>query len=653
MRYHLDAAPRREACMTRRSVGFSLLAVSVVAGACSTPPAPVKTNAFILLAVDASDVGRKLYQVHETIPASPGPLTLVYPKWLPGEHAPTGPITDLVGLSFSAGTNGTVIPWHRDDVDMYAFHLDVPAGAAAVEAQFQFLSALGTAGFSSAASATPHLAVVTWNQLLLYPEGAKTDEVQIRASLTLPAGWQFGTALVEASDAGAAGARVAGRPIFAPVSLTTLVDSPVLAGEFFKAVPIDAVHHKIELDLAADSAAALAISPELTGKLERLVAEADALFGARHFEDYHFLLSLSDHVAHFGLEHHQSNDSRVYEKAVVDQAVNLGVLSHEFVHSWNGKYRRPAGLATPDFQAPMKGELLWVYEGLTQYLGNLLAARSGLWTDQYYKERLAEVAAYLNNLPGRGWRPLEDTTTAAQLLYAAPAEWAALRRGTDFYDEGWLIWLDADTKIRELSHGQKSLDDFCRLFHGGPSGAPMVKPYGLDDVVSALNAVTPFDWKTFLNDRVSKPSTHAPLDGIGRGGWSLVYNDTRNLYNTLVEQGELKKTEAGYSLGLWVKDDGAIIDVVGGSSAFRAGLGPGMKVMVIGGKKWSPDALREAIAAATRSKQPMTLAVDNDGVVKVFTLDYHDGLREPHLERIVSAPDVLHDILAPQTKGGK
>ncbi|HEY8885729.1 MAG TPA: M61 family peptidase, partial [Chloroflexota bacterium] len=480
---------------------------------CSKTEAPGTTTpatGLLTLAVDAREVDRKLFHAREMIPANPGPLTLVYPKWLPGEHAPTGPITDLVGLTFSAA--GKPVTWQRDLVDMYAFHLDVPPGAQAVEATFDFLSAASTSGFSSAASVTPHLAVVTWNQLLLYPQGTKTDDVQIQASLKLPAGWKYGTALKASSTN-------AEELTFAPVSLTTLVDSPVLAGEFLLPISLDASSRPVEIDVAADSGASLEISPELTAKLKRLVAEADVMFGARHYTNYHFLLSLSDHVAHFGLEHHQSNDSRVYEKALLDQSPSLGVVAHEYVHSWNGKYRRPAGLSTPDFQTPMQGDLLWVYEGLTQYLGYVLAVRSGLWTEQYYRERLAQVAAYLDTLPGREWRPLVDTTIAAQLLYAAPNNWAALRRGTDFYDEGWLIWLDADTMIRQLSAGKMSLDDFCRKFHGGTSGSPMVKPYTLDDVVEALNEVAPYDWRTFLTSRVNRIGGHAPLDGLVRGGW--------------------------------------------------------------------------------------------------------------------------------------
>jgi predicted metalloprotease with PDZ domain len=464
----------------------------------------------------------------------------------------------------------------------------------------------------------------------------------VQASLKLPEGWNHGTALRTTAKQGA-------DLTFATVSLTTLVDSPVLAGEFFLPVPLDSAARPVELDLAADSAPSLQISGALTGKLKALVAEADALFGARHYDDYHFLLSLSDYVAHFGLEHHQSNDSRVYERAIVDQSPNLGVLAHEYVHSWNGKYRRPAGLATPDFQTPMQDELLYVYEGLTQYLGYVLAARSGLWSEQYYRERLAGIAAYLDNLPGREWRPLVDTTTAASLLYAAPNSWAAYRRGTDFYDEGWLIWLDADTLIRSMTNGTKSLDDFCQRFHGGVSGPPVVKPYTLDDVVAALNEVVAYDWKSFLTARVTATGAHAPLDGVGRAGWRLEYTDSRNDYLTLLEQGENKRTDAGSSIGVRVHDDGEIIDAFPGTAAYAAGLGPGMKILAVAGARWSPDALRGALAAGKRTQSPLVLKVQNQTVTRDVTIDYHGGLREPHLVRTQSA-DLLAAILAPRVK---
>ena len=418
-------------------------------------------------------------------------------------------------------------------------------------------------------------------------------------------------------------------------------------GEFFTSIPLDTSDRPVELDVAADSPSALVFSPALTGKLRQLVVEADALFGARQFESYrHFLLTLSDHVAHFGLEHHQSTDSRVYQRAAVDESPSLGVLAHEFVHSWNGKFRRPSGLATPNFQEPMRGDLLWVYEGLTQYLGYVLAVRSGLWTEQYYRERLAAIASSVDHTPGRAWRPLADTATAAQLLYAAPPAWASLRRGTDFYDEGWLIWLDVDTEIRQLTKGGRAIDDFCHRFHGGGSGSPAVSPYTLDDVVATLNQVAPFDWKTFLLARVNATGLGAPLDGIDRAGWRLAYTDVRNDYLKTVEQGEKRTTDLVDSLGVQLGADGSIIDAVVGSPAFLAGLGPGMRILTISGKPYSPDGLRAALSLAARPGPPIFMQIDNEGTVTTMPVDYRGGLREPHLQQVPGRPDVLASILA-------
>src|SRR3989475_1496702 len=564
--------------MNRKLKLFPLAAAAVVCF--QTQVVVAKANAAtgpITLSVDATEAPRKLFHARMTMPVSPGPMTLVYPKWIPGEHGPTGPIIDLAGLRITGG--GKTIPWRRDDVEMYAFHFEVPAGVREIEVALDFLSPTFAGGFTAGASTTSHLAIVTWNQLLLYPEGANISDVTFKADLTLPAGWKFGTSLPLSGHAGHPG-----QVNFAPVSLERLVDSPVLAGEYFLVIPL-AANPPNEIDIAADNNADLAISPELVTTLKRIVSEAVSLFGATHYTHYHFLLTLSDHTAHFGLEHHESNDSRVSERALLDDAlrdVSLGVLPHEFVHSWNGKYRRPAGLTTPNYQEPMKGELLWVYEGLTQYLGNLLSARSGLWTGQQYREHLAQIAADLDHKPGRMWRPLIDTTIAAQILYGAPAEWNSLRRSVDFYDEGWLIWLDTDTKIRDLTGGAKSLDDFCKRFHGAPSTAPMVKTYVFDDVVATLNEVAPFDWRTFLQTRLNSTDFHAPLGGIERGGWKLAYQATPN--GGLKDQEQVRKfTELGFSIGLRLNEDGSIADVIEGLAAAKAGIGPGMKLIAVNG----------------------------------------------------------------------
>jgi predicted metalloprotease with PDZ domain len=597
----------------------------------------------ITLNVDATEAPRKLFHAHMTIPVNPGPLTLVYPKWIPGEHGPTGPIINLAGLKFTAG--GKTIPWRRDDVEMYAFHLEVPAGMKELEASLDFLSPTFAGGFTAGASTTSHLAIVTWNQLVLYPDGANANDVTFKPSLTLPAGWKFGTSLDVARQA-------TGKVDFAPVSLERLVDSPVLAGEYFLVIPL-AANPANEIDIAADNPADLKISAELTTTLKRVVAEAVTLFGATHYTHYHFLLTLSDHTAHFGLEHHESNDSRVAERALVDdvyRSLSLGVLPHEFVHSWNGKYRRPAGLATPNFQEPMKGELLWVYEGLTEYLGNLISARSGLWTAQQYRDQLAETAADLDHKPGRMTRPLIDTTIAAQLLYNAPEEWTSIRRSVDFYDEGWLIWLDVDTKIRELSNGAKTLDDFCKRFHGAPSSAPMVRPYTFDDVLTTLNEVAPFDWRNFLQTRLNSTDAGAPLGGIERGGWKLAYQTVPNAY--LRDWESVRQAmELGFSVGLRLNSDGRIGDVIEGSAAAKAGIGPGMKVVAVNGKAYSAEILRDAIKATTDPRQRrIDLLIDNEGHIESHAVSYAEGEKYPVLERDPTKPDVLSKIIAPLTR---
>lgn len=638
----------------KKVLSLSLLLVSVFAlvgaqknsaiFAQTTRASGAQQQQSIKLTVDATEVPRKLFHAQMLIPAAPGPLTLLYPEWIPGEHGPTGPIINLAGLKMTA--NGKTLAWQRDAVDMYAFHVEVPAGAKEIEVALDYLAPTFAGGFSAGSSTTSHLAIVTWNQLVLYPQGVGSDDITYTASLRLPEGWKFGTALTVVKQGRE-------RIDFAPVSLTTLIDSPVLAGENYRAIDISASGSPhVELDLAADSAVALDASPQFQAAMRKLVVEAGALFGAQHYEHYNFLLTLSDRVAHFGLEHHQSNDSRVNERSLIDDTYGrlaLGVVSHEYVHSWNGKYRRPAGLATPDYQQPMKGELLWVYEGLTQYLGNVLAARSGIWTPEEYREHLAQIAANLDHRPGRLTRPLIDTTIGAQLFYNAPSEWAADRRGTDFYDEGWLIWLDADTLIRQQTGGKRTLDDFCQRFHGAPSGAPVVKTYTFDDVVSTLNDVAPYDWRKFLNDRLYSTDFHAPLDGIARGGWRLAYDGTQTQLIKDLENGR-ESVEMGYSIGLRLQTNGMIQDVISGTPGAKAGLGPGMVITAVNGRKWSSDVLRDEVSAAAKSKTaPMALLVNNEGAMKTYTIDYHGGEQYPHLVRDDTKPDLLGQILAPRT----
>jgi predicted metalloprotease with PDZ domain len=623
-----------------------LTLVTLTAAAMIVAASPARADykgGTITLAVDASEAPRKILHAKMTVPVEPGPLTLVYPKWIPGEHGPTGPLTDVAGLRFTAA--GKPLRWTRDLVDMHALSCDVPAGVTSLEVSFDFISAATPEGFSSAASCTEKLILLSWNQVLLYPAGRRTDDLSFSASLKLPAGWKYGTALpVQKESAGAIQ--------FAPTSLTSLVDSPVIAGVNFRRVELAATPPQY-LDMAADSPEALAIPDAEVMKLRKLTSEAYALFGTRHFREYHFLLTLSDHVAHFGLEHHESSDDRVDERTWLDNDLRIAhsnLLSHELVHSWNGKYRRPVGLATPDFQTPMKDDLLWVYEGLTQYLGFVLAGRSGIREPQVCQDNLALAAASLDNQPGRTWRPLIDTAVEAQRLYESSRMWGSWRRGTDFYNEGLLIWLEADVLIRQQTKGAKSLDDFCRAFHGGPGGVPKVSPYTFDDVVTAMNQVAPYDWRGFFTTRLESLSPRAPLGGVTQGGWRVVYRDSVPTTLKSLEEAD-KDIDLTYSIGIRVKrEDGVIEDVLPGSAAGSAGMAPGMKLLAANGRKWSKFVLRDAVRATKATKDPLELLADNGEFIRTYRLDYHGGERYPYIERDSSKPDLVSEILKPNAQ---
>src|SRR5579863_10018803 len=475
-----------------------LAGLFVVLVALNVAVAAAQSGATITLKVDATRAPEKLLRTEMVMPVKPGPLTLYYPKWIPGEHEPSGPVGNVAGLKFTA--NGKSIPWRRDLLDVFTFHLDVPACTDRLEVSFDYLEP-GGGGFSFGASATDKLVVISWNQNLFYPAGVEAQQITYRPTLRLPAGWKYGTALPVGNASGS-------EVTFQPASLNRLVDSPVIAGEYYRAVDItppgEPIHH--EIDIAADSAQALNMSPELQKKFTNLVAESGKLFGARHYRDYHFLLTLSDHVAHFGLEHHESNDSRTGERAFLTPEGQRGVgglLSHEFVHSWNGKFRRPADLSTPDFEAPMQTDLLWVYEGLTDFLGPLLAARSGLWTPEQYRDNLARIAADLGpGRPGRTWRPLQDTADAIPGMFHIFGGGVTWERGADYYPEGDLIWLEVSMIIRQETGGKKSIEDFCRSFHGGANNGPELKTYTFEQMVQTLNAVVPYDWAGFFHDRL-------------------------------------------------------------------------------------------------------------------------------------------------------
>lgn len=604
-----------------------------------TVPAGCATSPTVTIAVDATAAPRKIFHASLKIPASPGDLTLYYPKWIPGEHAPDGPVIDLAGLKFGAG--GKILKWRRDLVDGFTIHVEVPAGISEISAELDFLSpAIFEGGFSAGSSATDKLAVISWNQVLLYPKGWQSDDINYSASLKLPDGWKFGTPLPVASHSG-------NEIKFATVSLTTLVDSPVITGEFLKVVPL-AQDPVTEMDIAADSAAALEAPAEVWDHYKHLVEQAQRLFGAHHYRDYHFLYTLSDHVAHFGLEHHESDDSRVDERALVDDAsrkLSASLLPHEYVHSWNGKYRRPADLATPDYEQPMQDDLLWVYEGLTNYLGFVLTARSGLLTEEQDRDDLAITADMLDHhTPGRVWRNLQDTADAAPQLYFAPRAWQSWRRGTDFYDEGTLSWLWADVIIRQQTKGAKSLDDFCELFHGAPSTGPMVKPYTFDDVVSALNQIAPYDWRGFWTERLTNHGPGAPLGGVEGSGWKVVYDEIPS--EMLTGSASMNRTvPAALAFGLLLNEDGTISDITEGLPAAKAGIGPGMKLVAVNGRRFSPEILRDAVKATKNGNAPLDLLVENTDYYKTYKIDYHGGEKYPHLVRDDSKPDLLSEIL--------
>ena len=562
-------------------------------------PGPVK------MAVDLRDAPKHIFHAKLEFPVKPGPLTLVYPKWIQGEHAPTGPIVDLTGLKIRAA--GNEVAWRRDDVDMYAFHLDVPSGADTLQVELDYLSPADSAnGSRETPAATAQIAVLDWYLVTLYPQGAKTDDLTYVASLRLPAGWKYATALPVAGGN-------ADTVEFAPASLTTLIDSPAITGAYFRTIDL-APGQKPEhfIHIAADGPGALYPGPAEVMHLRQLVAETGALFGARHYRRYDFL------------------------------------LAHEFTHSWNGKYRRPIGLVSPDYQTPLKGDLLWVYEGLTQYLGVMLTARSGFWTPEQLREYLAATAAYLNNWPGRTWRDLQDTAISAQILYGAPAAGTARRRGTDYYDESTLIWLEADTIIRRETHGKKSLDDFCRKFHGGESSGPKVVPYTFEDVVAGMNEVAPYDWRGFFTERLRSHGPGAPLGGLENAGWKIVFNENPNEHDKADEIVN-QIANFAFSLGFNVHAPGGdqgdrVLDVIPGSPADLAGLAPGMHLVGVNGRKWSPELLHNAIELAKDSKEPIELLVENADYFKTCRIDYHGGERYPHLEPMNGKTDVLGEI---------
>lgn len=593
----------------------------------------------IVLKVDATNTAQQIFQVQESIPVQAGKLTLLYPQWLPGNHSPTGPIKQLAGLKLTG--NGQALEWKRDPLNVYAFHIEVPAGVKTVEASYQFLSPVE--GNQGRITMTDNIVGVQWNTVALYPAGYATSGITFQPNLTLPAGFGFGSALETSGQKD-------NQVEFKPIDLQTLVDSPLFAGRYFKRIDLDpGAKIPVHLNIVADDAASLEAKPEQIELHRALVQQAYKLYKSQHYKHYDFLFSLSEEFSGIGLEHHQSSENGVKADYFTDwkkSEAGRDLLAHEYTHSWDGKFRRPAGQYVKTFNVPLDDSLLWVYEGQTQYWGNVLAARSGLVGLQNSEDLLASVAARYDTMAGRGWRALQDTTYDPVINSRRPIGWSNYQRSEDYYSEGQLIWLDVDTKIRELSGDTKSLNDFAGTFFAVENGRNTALPYTFEDVVKFLNAVQPFDWSTFLRSRLDGHGPGAPLDGLARAGWKLVYTDKQTDMLKLAE--ERRKThDFSYSVGFATDKDGKISTVMWDSVAFKAGLSGNTTVLAVNGAAYKPERLAAAITAAKGSDKKIDLLVKKNDSYRTLSLDYHDGLKYPRLERIPGTPDRLQAILTP------
>ncbi|HEX5656855.1 MAG TPA: hypothetical protein VFX59_06655 [Polyangiales bacterium] len=598
-------------------------------------PKDVEFPGRVALAVDASDVQRGIFRVRQQIPVpAPGPMTLLYPKWLPGYHAPQAEIALFAGLEVHAG--GERLQWKRDLVEVFAFHVDVPVGAETLDVSFQFVTP--TAPEHGRVVVTPDMLNLQWNSVLLYPAGYFSRRIEVEASVKLPAGWSFGCALQASS--------VDGLCKFEPVPLDVLVDSPIFAGRHYRRVELDE-RGDVRLNIVADSPAQLEATAAQLEPHRALVVQADKLFGARHFDHFDFLVALSDELGKIGVEHHRSCETGTtgdYFTAWEKNEPNRDVMSHEYVHSWNGKYRRGADSWTPSFDRPIRNSLMWVYEGQTQYWGNVLSARSGLWSKQHTLDAIARTAAIYDNRAGRRWRSMDDTTRDPIIASRRPLPWVSWQRSEDYYSEGQLVWLDVDTRIRELSGDTRSLDDFARTFFGGGrDGTYRTHTYDFDEVIQTLNGIAPFDWAAFFVDKLESHTEDAPLDGLTRGGYRLVYRDSPSDFTA--KQDALNDVlSLRFSIGLAVASNGKLKEVLWDSPAFEAGLTAGSQLVAVNGQAYDGDKLKQAVVAA-REGAPLELLVKSRKHFRAVPLAYREGLRYPHLEPIEGARARLDEIL--------
>lgn len=611
-------------------------------------PAPRDTAypGVITLEMDATDIDRRIVSVRQTIPVTgPGPLVLLYPQWIPGNHGPVGPVDDIAGLHISAG--GQELPWVRNTVSTNAFQVEVPAGVASVEVAFKWLTPID--GSQGRVVITDEMLNIQWEKAILYPAGYYSRQITVQPTLRLPAGWQYGAALDTTSFQN-------GVAVFAPITLEHLADSPVFAGAHYRQIDLDpGGRSPVRLNIVADDAAMLAATDEHIERHRELVRQADRLYGARHYNHYDFLLAVSDRLGGIGLEHHRSSENSVDTDYFTDPASTLAdrdLLGHEYTHSWNGKWRRPADQLTPTLNEPLQNSLLWVYEGQTQYWGLVLTARAGLMSKQQALDILANTAAtYAGDNPGRAWRALQDTTNDPIIAQRQPQPWGGFQRSEDYYREGAMIWLDADTLIREQSNGRRSLDDFAKAFFGVQDGNWDPAPYTFADVTSTLNGVQANDWAAFLRARLDAvgPGAAGPLGGIERGGYRLVWSTTPNAYSRALNT-ELGRVDFQYSLGLSLNTASRVTAVRWGSPAFEAGLTSGWEVVAVNGRAASAATIAEAITASAGNTTPIEMMLKKGDRFRTIRFDYHDGLRYPRLERIEGTPDRLGDILAPRRR---